>query len=97
MKTLSRLLGLGVFCFAVACGGPVEAPASELESTEQHSRPCSFESQCPSGQTCVLGTCVPVCDPAAPSVVCGDKQCCPGYTAPNGNQSKPYCSVACFG
>ncbi|NTX05197.1 hypothetical protein HUA74_11760 [Myxococcus sp. CA051A] len=96
MKSLSRSIAVTLLCLTAACGGSVEDPGQELGTTEQHSRPCTHESQCPSTQTCVVGTCVPTCDLAAPTVVCGSVQCCPGYLAPNGNQSKPYCNFACY-
>ncbi|WP_426753464.1 hypothetical protein [Myxococcus sp. Y35] len=97
MKSLSRIISLGLLCFTAACGGaPVDETATDLETTEQRSRPCSFDSQCPSTQTCVAGTCLVACDPGEPST-CGGEQCCPGYVTENGNQSKPYCALICFG
>jgi len=96
MKSLSRLIALGALCLVAACGGaPTEQEtATPTESTEQELISCSFNSDCPSGQTCASGTCYAKCP--TKGACYGFTTCCPAYTMPNGNQTEDYCARACY-
>ncbi|MCE9669253.1 hypothetical protein LY474_15690 [Myxococcus stipitatus] len=98
MVSLTRIFTLAVPFLLMACGGgaPQTALEAEVGTTEQQSRPCTSDSGCPSTQTCVVGTCLPRCEPSAPA--CDGLQCCPPFQSREGGPlSQPYCAQICFG
>jgi hypothetical protein len=106
--------GLGaVVMFALGtlmgCGDMTDAaPVDDgLQSQKQALYPCTPDYQCPSGNTCVRGTCRPVCgappieeanekgeetpEALMPGTCASGSRCCPGYYYSPDRITQPYC------